>query len=395
MSDSGQVSADAGSADAPCPTRPPLRGVKVLDFSNLLPGPLATLILAEAGADVIKVERPPDGDEMRAYAPAFGDASANFALLNRGKQGLCADLKNDGDRSHVRTLARSADVLIEQFRPGVMDRLALGYAELSRDNPGLVYCSITGYGQTGAQAQKAGHDLNYLAETGLLGLTRGCDGAPVLPPVLAADIGGGAYPAVINILLALQSRAISGRGCHLDVSMCDNLFTFGYWGLGAGMTDCRWPQPGAELITGGSPRYQIYRCADDRFLAAAPLEERFWQRFCERIGLAPADRDDGRDPDATRRKVAARIFQRPAEEWRHVFDGVDACVSIVASMEEATRDPAFAARRLFARTVTAPGHRTPALPVPVDDGLRDPAVERGFPALDPQCRRARWASLPG
>ncbi len=378
----------------PFPAQLPLAGIRILDFSNLLPGPMATLILAEAGADVIKVERPPLGDEMRAYAPPFGDASGNFALLNRGKQSLCADLKDDDDRSHVRELARSADVLIEQFRPGVMDRLGLGYDDLSPGNPGLIYCSITGYGQSGVQAQKAGHDLNYMAETGLLGLTRGSDGAPVLPQVLAADIGGGAYPAVINILLALQGRAATGRGCHLDVAMCDNLFTFAYWGLSAGMAGGRWPRPCDSLVTGASPRYQIYRCADGEYLAAAPIEERFWQTFCDRIALDPADRDDAVDPGATRQKVAARIAERTAAEWRAIFAGIDACVSVVASLEDATRDPAFSGRGLFQRSVAARGHRMPALPVPVADRLRDPSAELAFPALDPPGRRASWGGAP-
>jgi crotonobetainyl-CoA:carnitine CoA-transferase CaiB-like acyl-CoA transferase len=274
-------------AETQPPAPLPLAGVRVLDFSNLLPGPLASLLLADAGADVVKVERPGTGDEIRRFPPAFGSTGGNFALLNRGKHGLTADLKDEGDRAHIRKLALSADVLIEQFRPGVMDRLGFGYEELSRENPRLVYCSITGYGQTGDRAQKAGHDLNYMAETGLLGLTRGADGAPVLPPVLAADVAGGAYPAVMNILLALTQRQASGRGCHLDVAMSDNLFTLAYWGLAGGHAG-QWPKPGSELLSGGSPRYQVYRTSDRKYLAAAPLEERFWQVFCERIGL-PAD----------------------------------------------------------------------------------------------------------
>ena len=221
---------------------PPLGGLKVLDFSNLLPGPMASLLLAEAGAEVIKVERPGTGDEMRGYFPPFGPVSGNFALLNRGKASLVADLKDEGDRAHVRSLAAEADVLIEQFRPGVMARLGLGYDDLARLNPRLVYCSISGYGQSGARVAKAGHDLNYLAESGLLGLTRGADGAPVLPQVLAADIGGGGYPAVINILMALQGRERSGQGCHLDIAMADNLFAFAYWGLASGQAGA-WPKP--------------------------------------------------------------------------------------------------------------------------------------------------------
>jgi crotonobetainyl-CoA:carnitine CoA-transferase CaiB-like acyl-CoA transferase len=303
---------------------------------------------------------------------------------------LTADLKDKGDRDHVLTLAQSADVLIEQFRPGVMARLGLGFEEIARENPSLIYCSITGYGQSGERVAKAGHDLNYLAETGLLGLTRGADGAPVLPPVLAADISGGAYPAVMNILLALQRRNVSGRGCRIDVAMADNLFTFAYWALAAGHAG-DWPRPGGELVTGGSPRYQIYRTADDKYLAAAPIEERFWQIFCERIGLAPNERDDSRDPEAMKRKVADRIAARDAATWRAIFANADACVSVVASLKEAVTDPGFAERGLFNREVSGGAERMPALPTPVDRDLRDPSISRAFPARDDNARRLGWA----
>jgi len=370
----------------------PLAGIRVLDFSNLLPGPLASLLLAEAGAEVIKVERPDGGDEMRAYAPVFGDVSGNFALLNRGKASLCADLKDAGDRAHVLELVRSADVLIEQFRPGVMERLGLGYEQLERINPGLVYCSINGYGQTGMRALKAGHDLNYLAESGLLGLTRASDGAPVLPPVLAADIGGGAYPAVINIMLALKSRDGTGRGCHIDVAMTDNLFTFAYWGQAMGQAAGRWPRPGGELTSGGSPRYRIDRTGDGEYLAAAPIEERFWQIFCDVIGLAPAERHDASEPEAVIARVAARIASASADEWRRRFAGRDVCVTVVESLQSAFADPAFAGRGLFERVVSAQGARMPALPVPIPAALRHPAPEREAPALEPAARRRSWSA---
>lgn len=376
-----------GEARPPAPL--PLAGVRVLDFSNLLPGPLASLLLADAGADVVKVERPGAGDEIRYFSPTFGSTGANFALLNRGKRGLTADLKDDDDRAHARKLALSADVLIEQFRPGVMERLGLGYEELSQENPRLVYCSITGYGQTGDRAQKAGHDLTYMAETGLLGLTRGADGAPVLPPLLAADIAGGAYPAVMNILLALTQRQVSARGCHLDVSMTDNLFTLAYWGLAGGHAG-KWPKPGGELLSGGSPRYQIYRTADGKYLAAAPLEERFWHVFCERIGLLAEERDDTRDLAAMRARIAGLIADRTAEEWQATFAGTDACVCVAASLDEAAADPVFRARGLFRRSVSEGAARMPALPLPIDEHLRDQTLLHGFPGRD--ARRTGWSS---
>jgi alpha-methylacyl-CoA racemase len=359
---------------------PPLSGIKVVDFSTLLPGPLASLILVEAGAEVIKVERPGRGDEMRAYEPKLGRDSVNFALLNRGKRSLAIDLKEPEGRERLAPLLRGADVVIEQFRPGVMDRLGLGYDALKEGNPRLVYCSITGYGQSGPKAGVAAHDLNYIAETGLLGLSAGEDGAPVIPPALIADIGGGAYPAVINILLALQQRERTGEGCRLDVAMCDNIFTFMYWALGNGFAAGEWPRPGEELVTGGSPRYQIDRTRDDRFLAAAPLEQKFWQRFCELIGVEVEHRDDARDPKATRERVAELVRDRSAAQWEEAFRGEDVCCAIVASLEEALEAPQFRARGLFAHEVAADGLRVPALPVPLAPGFR-PTEARGWPAL--------------
>jgi alpha-methylacyl-CoA racemase len=358
----------------------PLAGIRVIDFSTLLPGPLASLILAEAGAEVVKVERP-EGDEMRGYEPRFGAAGVGFALLNRGKRSITLDLKANGALERLMPLLRSADVLIEQFRPGVMDRLGLGHIALAAVNPRLIYCSITGYGQSGPKAQVAAHDLNYLAETGLLHLADGTDGAPVVPPALIADIAGGSYPAVLNILLALRERDTTGRGCHLDIAMADHLFPLMWWALGQGFAAGRWPRPAGELLTGGSPRFQIYPTADGRFLAAAPLEQRFWERFAELIGLEPAYRDERRDPEATKASVAAIIRSRDAAGWQARFAGADVCCTLVASLEEAVRDPHFVARGLFAGELSdGAGRSIPALPVPLAPVFRKTRAA-GYPAL--------------
>ncbi len=266
-------------------------------------------------------------------------------------------------------LAR-ADVVVEQFRPGVMERLGIGYAQLKEANPRLVYCAITGHGADGPRAQDAGHDLNYLAETGMLMLSVGADGAPVVPPALIADIGGGAYPAVINILMALQRRASTGEGCRLDVSMTDNLFPFMYWAMGRGLAEGQWPRPGGEMLTGGSPRYRVYRTADDRFIAAAPLEDRFWQNFCDAIGLPPALRDDAGDPRATIAGVASLIRAHPAAHWQHAFAGKDVCCALAATLEEAARDPHFRARGLFDWGLAGGGRRIAAMPMPLAPEFR-------------------------
>ncbi|HYG89341.1 MAG TPA: CoA transferase [Azospirillum sp.] len=359
----------------------PLEGIRVLDFSTLLPGPLATLLLAEAGAEVIKVERPGRGDEMRSYEPKFGSDSVNFALLNRGKRSIAIDLKAPGAVEKLKPLLRTTDVVVEQYRPGVMDRLGLGYEALSDINPGLIYCSITGYGQHGPKSETAAHDVNYVGDSGMLSLAAGSDGAPVLPAALMADIGGGTYPAVFNVLLALLQRQKTGKGCRLDIAMADNLFTFLYWAMGNGLAAGEWPKPGGDLVTGGSPRYNIYRTADGRFIAAAPLEDKFWGNFCQIVALPEPLRDDSKDPAATRKAIAEIIGSRSAEEWQAVFAGKDVCCSVIATMQEALADPHFAARGVFARSLTAGGRSIPALPTPIADELRADGPEAGYPKL--------------
>jgi crotonobetainyl-CoA:carnitine CoA-transferase CaiB-like acyl-CoA transferase len=362
-------------------SRQPLAGIRVLDFSTLLPGPLATLLLAEAGAEVIKIERPGRGDEMRSYLPKFGADSVNFAMLNRGKRSIAIDLKAADAIERLRPLLTSADVVVEQFRPGVMDRLGIGYDALKAINPRIIYCAITGWGQTGPNADVAAHDLNYVAQSGMLALAADAASAPVVPSALVADIAGGTYPAVINILLALRDRDRTGVGCKLDIAMADNLFAFMYWALGNGLVAGQWPQPGGDLVTGGSPRYNVYRTADGKFLAAAPLEQKFWETFCELIGLDARFRDDAQDEQATKAEVARIIAARAAPYWQDLFAGQDVCCCIVASIEEALRDPHFAARGIFRRTLTDGTHSISALPVPVAEAFRGTDIQAEYPAL--------------
>lgn len=359
----------------------PLKDLLILDFSTLLPGPMATLFLADAGAEVIKVERPLSGDDMRGYLPAVNGEGVNFAMLNRGKSSLSLDLKDPEARNGLMPLLEKADVIVEQFRPGVMERLGLGYDAIRAINPDIIYCSISGWGATGPKSRDAGHDLNYMAETGVLGLTVGTDGAPVLPPILAADIAGGAYPATVNILLALRRRDNTGQGCHIDVAMGENLFPFLYWALGNANTLDRWPVSGGETVTGGTPRYNIYRTADDRFIAAAPLEDKFWANFTGIIGLSGPLADDSRDPGATKAAVAELIAGRTAAEWMGSFEGSDVCCSVVLSLEEALNDPQWKMRSVFDRKVSIGGQLVPALPSIVSPALRDQDTDERAPAL--------------
>jgi crotonobetainyl-CoA:carnitine CoA-transferase CaiB-like acyl-CoA transferase len=359
----------------------PLQDIRVLDFSTLLPGPLASLILAEAGAEVIKVERPGTGEDMRAYPPKLGGESGSFALLNRGKRAIALDLRAPGAARSLLALAPTIDIVLEQFRPGVMDRLGLGYEAWRAANPGILYCAITGYGQDGPRAREAGHDMNYQARTGLLALTAGADDAPGVPAALVGDVAGGTYPAVMNLLLALRRRDRTGEGCFIDIAMAENLFSFQFMGLALGHGAGAWPRPGDEALTGGSPRYRIYRTADGRHLAVAPLEDKFWEAFCEISAVPAALRDDARDPQATIAAVAQCVAAHDAAWWEAALAGKDTCCTVVRTLEEAVRDIHFQARGVFARRVEIPGHVLPALPVPVVAALRTPGEGAAAPRV--------------
>jgi crotonobetainyl-CoA:carnitine CoA-transferase CaiB-like acyl-CoA transferase len=359
----------------------PLADLFVLDFTTLLPGPLATLMLAEAGAEVLKIEQP-GGENARKFPPFVDNESAAFAMLNRGKRSMALDLKASADLKKLMPLVGRADILVEQFRPGVMDRLGLGYADLEKINPRLIYCSISGYGQTGPRVHEAGHDINYIGNTGLLDLQPGPQGHPVVPPMLAADIAGGSFPAVVNILLALRARDRSGRGCHIDIAMTDAMFTFTWAALAIGAATGRFPRPGEMWLVGGSPRYQIYPTKDGKLIACGALEPKFWLTFAAAIGLPNEFVDDTRDPRATREAVARLVAARTADEWRPIFAAADCCATVVIPLEQALRDPHFNERGLFSHQVgTDSGKSLPALPVPVAPQFRSASGVRKAPKL--------------
>jgi crotonobetainyl-CoA:carnitine CoA-transferase CaiB-like acyl-CoA transferase len=317
-------------------------------------------------------------------------------VLNGGKRSVVFDAKEPDALDRLRRLIESADVLVEQFRPGVMARLGLGYDDVHAINPRLVYCSINGFGSSGARAALAAHDLNYVAESGLLALVAGSDGTPNLPPALIADIGGGALPAVINILLALRERDATGAGRRVEVAMSEAVLTFAPWALLTQAVSGAAPPPNTDRLSGGSPRYRVYRTAEGRYLAAAPLEQRFWETFCEVIDLPQELRDDRRDPAATIDAVSAIVATRTAAAWMARFAGLDVCVSIVRDVGEARADPEYAEHGVFAYQVEAGGERIAALPLPLDPGFRDgvlvkraPALGEGNDLLAPQTFQAR------
>lgn len=345
---------------------PPLAGLKVLDLSRLLPGPFATMVLAQLGAQVDKIEDPSGGDYLRLMPPQVGGMNAVFHALNRGKRSVVLDLKRPEARAALLRLAVGYDVLVESFRPGVLDRLGLGYDQLREKNPRLVYCAITGYGQTGPLAQRAGHDLDYLARAGVLGLTGPEGGPPQVPGVQVADVGGGALFAVAGILAALTARAVSGEGRFVDVSMCEGALTFGLLGLMSrygGMGKLA----GADVLGGGIAAYNTYRTKDGKAVALAALEPKFWGAFCSGVGL-PFDLQalaPGPHQPACKRKVAELIGARTRDEWASFAAGHDCCLEPVLEPDELPGDAQHAARKVFTTATLADGATLPMARTPL------------------------------
>jgi alpha-methylacyl-CoA racemase len=355
----------------------PLKDILVLDFSTLLPGPMATLMLSEAGAEVIKFERPATGEDARHTDPKIDGESIGFAVLNHGKKSVALDLKSKSAMDILRPMLEKADVLVEQFRPGVMDRLGLSYEAVRTINPRLVYCSITGYGQTGPKATAAGHDLNYVGDTGVLSLSRGPEEQPTMPFGLVADIGGGTYPAVVNILLALMARQKTNEGAHLDIAMSEGAFAFAYWAHAEGVIAGQEIGSATGRLTGRLARYRLYSASDGRQIAVGALEEKFWQSFCDVIGQPKALRDDWSDPVACAAEVARRLGEQPSTHWEPLLAAADCCCSVVKTPAEAATDPHFIARGVFSRKLNVSGQEVPALPLPIAPEFRSSADSAG------------------
>ena len=359
-----------------------LEGIKVIDFSTLLPGPLASLFLAETGAEVIKIEKPDVGDEIRLSNPQWGEQSVSFSLLNRGKKSLSLDLKEPKNLKILMPILKEADIIIEQFRPGVMKRLGLDYESIKKINQDIIYVSITGYGQYGPKSMVAGHDLNYIGNAGLLSISMGKENDTVVPPALVADIAGGSYPAVINILLALRKRDLNKEGSYIDLSMTENLFPFMFWGLGSGFAHNKWPGNSDGVLSGGSPRYNIYKTSDGSYVAAAPLEDRFWNKFCEAIELPKKFIKMQNDQEKVIQEIRKIIGQKEKNYWLDVFNKADCCCSIVKSIEEAINDNHFKVRKIFEnKIINNLGEEIPALPIPIDMQFRKDQKRASAPSL--------------
>ena len=351
--------------------RLPLEGVRVLDLSRLLPGPFCSLLLADFGADVVKVEDTGAGDYARWAPPRFDGvedsaAGAFFLALNRNKRSIRVDLKTEAGRDVLLRLARDADVLLESFRAGVLDRLGVGYERLREENPGLVYCAITGYGQDGPYRDRAGHDMNYLGLVGLLALTGEAGGPPVQAAGQIADIGGGALMAAFAILAALRERDRSGEGQLVDVSMADGSLSW------LGMLAARVfageapPRRGGLELAGGIVCYRPY-AASDGWVTLGALEPKFWAAWCRGVGREDLIERQFDPPGSdTHREVEAIFAARTRAEWQAFATEHDCCLEPVLELEEALDSELTRAREMVVE-LDQPGATRPvrALGVPV------------------------------
>ena len=325
----------------------PLDGVRVLDLSRLLPGPYASHILASFGAEVIKIEKPGEGDYMRGYLPKVEGINAAFLTINRGKKSLAIDLKHEAGKEAFLALAKKSDVVLDGFRPGVMESLGLGYPQLSAVNPKIIFAALTGYGQTGPHANQAGHDLNYMASSGMLDLLGEDDGMPAIPGVQLADVAAGALPAVIGILLALYHRSRSRKGQMVDISMYDALLGLMPVQIANYTATKRRPKRGYERLFGRYACYNIYPVRNGRYLSVAALEPKFWRSLCEAIDREDLIEDQYVEGDAQEilKAELTRTFQkREVSDWVEIFREFDACITEVREISRAVQDESFVDR---------------------------------------------------
>jgi alpha-methylacyl-CoA racemase len=328
----------------------PLAGIRVLDLSRLLPGPFLTMVLSDLGADVVKVEDPRLGDYLRGLPPAQGAFGGRFLAVNRDKRSLTLDLKSAPQREAFLRMCERADVVVESFRPGVMDKLGVGWSALSAKNPKLILCSISGYGQDGPYRERAGHDLNYIGLAGVLAMTGRRGGAPELPGVQIADMAGGGLWGAVGVLGALVGRAATGTGRHLDISMTEGAMALLAAELGNLAAGSKPPTRGAEGLNGGLACYGVYATKDGKWLSVGALEPKFWQAFNETIGrkvdygelVAPPEQQE-----RIRAEIQAILAGKTRAEWEAIFAGADALCEPVLETDELEGHPLHRARRMF------------------------------------------------
>lgn len=322
----------------------PLNGLVVVDLSRHLPGPLLTRMLKDLGADVVKVE-PPTGDPARFMPPMHGDAGALYTSVNAGKRGLALNLKQDTARKILLGIIKQADILVETFRPGVMNRLGLSPDTLFELNPKLIVCSVTGFGQDNPHQDRPGHDLNFTGRAGALNLIGPADREPVTAGIQVGDIAGGSMMGLSSVLAALMEREQTGQGRHLDISMTRGCLTFGHYGYLANSASLMGESRGSTPLGGGAPCYRVYETSDGRFMTLGALEPKFFVAFCEAAGcahLSSKGLDMGPGAKAVMDELETVFRSKTQAEWVAVLDGVDSCCEPVLTHEEAIQDDVVA-----------------------------------------------------
>jgi alpha-methylacyl-CoA racemase len=373
--------------------RLPLADVKVLDLTRLLPGGFCTLLLADLGAQVLKVEDPAGGDYIRWSPPYYGDeeqraagtASAYYLALNRNKSSLKVNLKHDEGRELLLRLAEDFDVLVESFRPGVMDRLGTGYEALRERNPGLIYCAISGYGQRSPLKDRSGHDTNYLALAGLLGLTGRRGGPPIQSAGQIADLGGGGLMAAVGILAALHERQRSGQGQLVDISMTDGALSWLSMVAARYFCDGRVSHRGDLELAGGILCYFPYETSDGKWVALGALEPKFWQNWCEGVGRPDLKERQFEHPESEAGQEVAAVFkERTRDEWAAFASEHDCCLEPVLELDEALASELFGAREMVLNLEQPGIGSVKQLGFPIKLSRTPPAVHRSAPALGEQ-----------
>jgi crotonobetainyl-CoA:carnitine CoA-transferase CaiB-like acyl-CoA transferase len=327
----------------------PLAGVRVLDLTRLLPGAMATLHLADMGADVVKIEDTDAGDYSRTMGRVREGMSDSFRMLNRNKRAMRLDLKQARGREAFLRLAGRADVVVESFRPGVAARLGVGYDAVSAVNPRIVYCSISGYGQDGPYAQRAGHDINYTGYAGI-GDQIGTAESPVVPNFQIADLLGGALVPAMGILAALLDARSSGKGRHVDVAMTDAALAHAVFPLLGFLERGKSPPRGTGMLDGGLACYNVYRTKDGRFMAVGALERKFWSALCDILGCPELEEKHivyGAEAGPVKDRLTKIFAARTQREWTEVFAGADCCVSPILAIDEALADEQLRARKMI------------------------------------------------
>ena len=331
------------------PTKP-LAGLRVLDLTRLLPGPMCTLHLADMGADVIKVEDPKAGDYARWMPPIRHTHSTAFLMLNRNKRSVVLDLRRAEGREAFLKLAETADVIVEGFRPGVMDRLGVGYEAVRARNPRIVFCALSGYGATGPYRDRAGHDINYCSYAGVADQIGMADGPPIAGNFQIADLAGGALSAAMGILAAVVDQRQSGKGRFVDVSMADCTLAHAVFALGTLLDTGAPPERGRERLSGGFPAYGFYEAKDGGHVSLGALEPKFWGNFCRAVGREDwIDRHEatGAEAEALRAELAALFKTRTRDDWARLLDDADCCLAPVLTIAEALDNEQFRARNML------------------------------------------------